>query len=365
MPKIKSKKKSPRVLQETRKSSNKLQFPPHFVIIAFALLVSLFLAANIQTTQNLTASAKLSVLGDDEDRDEDKQEENKEDENEKEEEQDNTRGSSGSLKSGSSNIFRTQSASPKPTSSSLTNSVISPTGVEDDDIDDDDEDEDEQETELVTADGQKIKTKVKNGVTTEIEIRRGELKLKYKFEDGKLVLKVENETGEEVELEDDELEELEDEAENELEEEDLAIQSVEGNALAVTKNQVAAITDFPLSIDVGTNQLILSTPEGPRVVTVLPDQAVQNLLATGIINRVETPNTDTATQLGAFTGVVKLEIRNNDIVYKVNGVKTHRMLGFIPISTDTTAFVSANSGTVVEQQRSVLANVVDFLSPGL
>ncbi len=378
MPKNKQKHKNRNAFQKRKSSAssalNTFRFSRPVIIIAAVSLLTLLAAANIQTTRNLTANAQASVLGDNEDKDEGKQKEEKKEESKSgsskeeriQEEQRDNRGSSGSQKSGSSNVFKTQSVSPKPTSSnSLVPSSIEVSPTDIDEVDNEDEDENEQETELVTADGQKIKTKVKNGVTTKIEIERGELKLKYKLENGRLVLKVENETGEELDIDENELQELEDETENELQQQGVAIAPVEGNTVAVTKNQVAAVTDFPLSIDVGTNQLILTTPEGPRVVTILPDQAVQNLLATGIINRVETQPTDstTQTQLGAFTGVVKLEIRNNDIVYKVNGVKTHRMLGFIPVNTDTTAFVSANSGTVVAQQRSVLANVVDFLSP--
>lgn len=319
---------------------NRFRFFHPVVIITAVSFLTLLALANIQTTQNLTANVQGSVLGKDKNNDEGgSKEEKKEEEKKEEKKQEEQRENRGSPSS----------------------TEVSPTDI--DEVNN--EDENEQKTELITADGQKIKTKVENGVTTKIEIRRGELKLKYKLEDGRFVLKVENETGEEVDLDENELQELEDQTENELGQQGVAIAPVEGNTVAVTKNQVAATTDFPLSIDVGTNQLILTTPDGPRVVTVLPDQAVQNLLTTGIINRVEPQTADTTvqTQLGAFTGVVKLEIRNNDIVYKVNGVKTHRMLGFIPVNTGTTAFVSANSGTVVAQQRSLLANVVDFLSP--
>lgn len=222
-----------------------------------------------------------------------------------------------------------------------------------------------RETEIETADGQKIKTKIEKDGTTKIEIENGTVKLKYKIENGQLVLKVEDESGEEVEIEDDELEELEDMVEDELADDDIQLTPTADNQLAVTKNQVAALTNFPLSINVETKELIVTTPAGQKIVTVLPDEAVANLLATGIINRVETAPADATTQgqLGALTGVVKLEIRNNKVVYKVRGTKIHRMLGFIPIDTQTTAFVSADSGTVVAQQRSVLASVVDFLSP--
>ena len=222
-----------------------------------------------------------------------------------------------------------------------------------------------RETEIETADGQKIKTKIEKDGTTKIEIENGTVKLKYRVENGQLVLKAENEKGEEVEIEDDELEELENDVEDELGDDDVKLVLTADSRLAVTQNQVAAVTDFPLSINVETKELIVTTPAGQKIVTVLPDVAIKNLLATGIINKVETLAVDATTQgqLGALTGVVKLEIRDDKVVYKVRGTKIHRMLGFIPIDTQTTAFVSADNGAVVAQQRSLLANIVDFLSP--
>ena len=153
--------------------------------------------------------------------------------------------------------------------------------------------------------------------------------------------------------------------EDELEDDDVRLVPTGDNQLAVTRNQVAALTSFPLSINVETKELIVTTPDGQIIVTILPDEAVRNLLATGIINKIETPSVDATTQgqLGALTGVVRLETRNNDIVYKVKGVKIHKILGFIPVDTNATAFISANNGALVARQRSILASVADLLSP--
>lgn len=219
------------------------------------------------------------------------------------------------------------------------------------------------ETEIETLDGQKIKTKVEDDGTTKVEIEHGQLKLKYVVENGQLRLQAENEQGEEVELEDDELDELENELEDKLAEDDIKIATSSGKPV-LAKNGVAALTDFPLSIDVGTNQLIVTTPAGQKVVTVLPDQAVQNLLATNIINKVEQSVDPSLTQeLGSLSGVVKLEIRNNEVVYKVKGIKTHKVLGFIPVDISTTVFVSTQTGDMVAQEQSLFANVIDLLSP--
>ena len=158
---------------------------------------------------------------------------------------------------------------------------------------------------------------------------------------------------------------MENEVEDELGDDDIRLIPTTDNQLALTQNQIAALTDFPLSINVETKELIITTSTGQKVVTVLPDDAVRNLLATGIINSVETPPADIATQdqLGTLTGVVEIETHDNEIVYKIKGKKTHLMLGIIPVTTPVTAFVSTDTGLTVAKQQSILTNVIDFLSP--
>lgn len=372
MPKVKSRSKK----QKSLPALGKLTTVHPLIIISIVSVLLLVVSANVQTTQFFTANSQQSVLGDDEDggsddqkedQDEDKsgnsdgvgkEEEKKNEERKKEEKKKQIEIQKNMQEAQSTKTFKSKSGAPNPS-----RIFISPID-EDENETEDVSIEDEQETEIETADGLKIKTKIKDGVTTKIEIERGELKLKYKLENGQLVLKVENEDGEEIDLDEDELSELEDETETELEDEGIEVEPLSEDTVAFTKNQFSAITEFPLSVDIGTNLLILSTPEGQRIVTVLPDQAVQNLLATGIINSIDT-STDAQVldKLGSSNGIVKLELKNKDIVYRIKGTKEHKVLGFLPVNSPTTAFVSANSGVVVAQERSVLTSFVDFLSP--
>lgn len=219
------------------------------------------------------------------------------------------------------------------------------------------------ETEIETPDGQKIKTKVEDDGTTKVEIEQGKLKLKYKFENGQIKLRAENEQGKEVEVENEELDEMGNEAEEELEKKGIKIATGSGKPV-LAKNNVAALTDFPLSIDVATNKLIVTTPAGQKVVTILPDQAIQNLLDTNIISRVDSSSDPALTdELGQLSGVVKLEIKNEKIVYKVKGTKSHRLLGFIPVNASTTVFVSAETGETIETEQPFITSIIDLLSP--
>ncbi len=350
-------------------------FRQRFIISSLAVLVLLF-GTQVPITQNYN-SAQQSVLGDEEKKEEkqeekreekkeenkgskSKQEEQKKTEERKQEEQKKeTEKPANTVKSNSVKSSGTPTTSKEV--SQTKNETITPDGRKT-------KTEfkgNKQETEIETADGQKIKTKIEDDGSTKIEIEQGELKLKYKSENGQIVRKVEDENGKEVEMEDDELNELEEAVENELEDDDITLGPTADNKLSVTKNQVTAVTDFPLSIDVTTKQLIVTTPQGQKSVAILPDQAVQNLLATGIVNAIDTQNTGTATQdeLGTFDGTVRLEIRNNEVIYKIDGEKTHSLLGFIPVTSPVTVFVSADTGLTVAKQQTFLVAVIDFLSP--
>ena len=158
------------------------------------------------------------------------------------------------------------------------------------------------------------------------------------------------------------MEEVENEIEDELEDEGIEISTDSGKPMVI-KNQVAASTEFPLSIDVGTNQLIITTPDGQKVVTVLPDQAVQNLLATGIINSVnliQASNIPTTSTLGPVESTVQLRVRNSEPVYEIEGTKIFRLFAFIPVSQPVKAIVSAQTGELVTKQQSFLTNVIDL-----
>lgn len=379
MPKKKKKTKN-------RNSSQKKLTPRSFfffqrwIKIGVVSVIFLVILANVQTTQSLIAGTQTAVLGDDEKKTEEKKEENKGSENKQEEKkQEEQKKSEERQQEGQKKQQEQQKEAAKTTTNTGGSSsdssgnksgrspeliktkteTVSPSGLK---MKTESEGK-KQETEIETADGQKIKTKIEDDGTTKIEIENGSLKLKYKIENGQVVLKAENEQGEEVELADNQLDELENAVGEELNDDDIKVAPTTDNKLVVRKNNIAAVTDFPLSIDVETKQLIVTTPAGQKIVTILPDQAVQNLLATGIVTTVEKQSESIQDPVGTFDGVVKLEIRNDKVVYKVNGTKTHKMFGFIPVTTPVTAFVSADSGTPVAKQQSILTNIVDFLSP--
>ncbi|OGE28090.1 hypothetical protein A2867_01275 [Candidatus Daviesbacteria bacterium RIFCSPHIGHO2_01_FULL_40_11] len=165
-----------------------------------------------------------------------------------------------------------------------------------------------------------------------------------------------------------------------------------------------AISKFPLRIDLATNQLIMTKNGVERVLTVLPAQAVQNMLrahlkkglgpkffrdaspsalpsttpagtpsasatpsaepgATPSASPTEEPISTESAELTVLEDQITLEESDGQIVYKIPSKKHLRVFGLIPITTNLTGFVSADTGVLIREQQSLLARILDLLSP--
>ncbi|MBI5044422.1 MAG: hypothetical protein HZC02_00670 [Candidatus Levybacteria bacterium] len=217
-----------------------------------------------------------------------------------------------------------------------------------------------QEVEIETSDGQKIKTKTEDDGTTKVELEHGELKIRYKIINGEIVKKVEDDNGDEVELEDDQLNELEDEVEQELEDQGIELSSRSGRP-SFKHNNVAALTEFPLSVDVGTNELLVTTSNGVKTIAILPDEALKTIMTQKIVTFFDSENSGTPEDDGEAS--VALKVINDKPVYVVSGSKEYKLFALLPVSQKVKAVVSAETGQVVGVEKSFVTNVIDLLSP--
>lgn len=189
----------------------------------------------------------------------------------------------------------------------------------------------------------------------------------------------------------------------ELEEEDEATPSG-GDDEGEVVQELRAISKFPLRIDLATNQLIMTKNGVERVLTVLPAHAVQNMLrahlkkglgpkffrsatpsalpsttpsgtpsasaspsaepsATPSASPTEEPIATESAELTVLEDQISLEEANGQVVYKIPAKKHLRVFGFIPVSTNLVGFVSADTGALIREQQSLLARILDLLSP--
>lgn len=209
-------------------------------------------------------------------------------------------------------------------------------------------------TEIRFSETERIRTETKDE-GTRVDVTSGGVKVRYEIQNGRVIVKAENEDGEEV-------------PENEIADvvervgqNDIKVATAQGEIL-VSRNNVGALSTFPVQVDLNTNELIITTPAGTKTVAVLPDQAIQNLLAANVISRVN-PALLTSSGITSVSDVITLGERNGVPIYEINGLNDHRLLGFIPVSLPTTVTVSAETGEVLSQQQSPVAGIVDFLSP--
>lgn len=217
-------------------------------------------------------------------------------------------------------------------------------------------DKDESRTTTEVRETGEVRTEVRNGAgeriefrsrpgETRTEVRSGGVRVRLERKDGEMRLKAEREDGKEEELGNQEILKIRDrEDKNEIE---VEAGEKEGE-FVFRRGQVEAETKFPLSVNLATNELIVTTPAGERVVTVLPDQAVQNMLAANVIDQ---------------TGIITLGERQGLPVYEILGVKQRKLLGFIPVTIEQTAVVSAETGELVATEDvSLVEQVVSLLS---
>lgn len=215
------------------------------------------------------------------------------------------------------------------------------------------------ERDIRTQDGQRIRTKVEDDGTQKIEVEGRDYKLKYVFRDGRLRARAENEAGEEIDVPNEATAELEDLANSELEAEGIRIdRSVDRPG--IIRNGFKAHSKLPISINPLTNNLVINTPEGDKDVAVLPDQAIANLLDTGVVTELD-ESTEAGEESG-LNGSAEIVERNNKLVYKIKGTRRHKVFGFIPFNQPVTAYVSTEDGSPIEKEQSIFANVIDAIS---
>jgi hypothetical protein len=183
------------------------------------------------------------------------------------------------------------------------------------------------------------------------------------------------------------------------------------NASLVIRNKLAAQTNFPLKVNLDTNELIVTTPKGEKSVTVLPDKAVFNMLAANVLDQLGgkgglqwmadqitptstpsgnltptstpsatttiTPNptstvsgevTETPIQQEDLSGEdeessVKLVLdEDGNLVYEIDGIKVEKFLGIFKVNVNRVVIVSAETGELIKVKHNLGNKILDLLS---
>ncbi len=266
---------------------------------------------------------------------------------------------SGDNQTGDNNVQNTNDSSPHPSSSDSPNKVSA-----------ENQKTDSQQLNAAINNevqnmGKETQNQLQEKTNTELQVKNNQMELNSQQEGTQLQIKTENDgsvsihakkaDGTEVQMQTDTLSKI-----NEaLQENDIQIGTTSANGFEITNKDTRAKTDFPINVNLATNTLSVDTPAGQKNLTVLPNQAVQNLLNQKIIDKVTQTSTSTN---GAQLQLVQLRLYANNPVFQVNGTDNKKLLGFIPVSVQKTALVSAETGQLVTTNENLINQILDLLS---
>lgn len=256
--------------------------------------------------------------------------------------------------------------------------------------------------------GQLRRLEVGSSKSLEVRTRQGKMLVTLDDEDN------EEQGGEEIELEEGE----EIEVEESTGSGNLKIRNQEDKIL-IMKNKLLAQTHFPLMVNLETNELIVTTPKGSKVVTILPDAAVAHMLAANVLDQLggkggflwleymkqfatptpeatasaspEASPEETATPEATASAepsptestqptevpteepspsptsqeelpITLTQLSDGTLVYEIKGIKQKKLLWVYQVDVPRTAIVSAETGELIGIRRTFGATLLDVFS---
>jgi hypothetical protein len=127
-------------------------------------------------------------------------------------------------------------------------------------------------------------------------------------------------------------------------------------------NGIAAKVGTPLSFNLETNEMTVTTPNGTKVVAILPDAALQQARLGAMIEVADIPTATDSADVNVEESPITLMDYQNSPTYAVKGKAKKNLFGFIPVELDKTVYVSAVSGNVVDTYQSPFDRFLDLVS---
>ena len=197
----------------------------------------------------------------------------------------------------------------------------------------------------------------KEGAKGELQLETPNMHIHMKKEDnGTIKLTAITENGQKIPLQDSAISEINDA----LSEKDIHVGTGSANQLVIQSGNTQAETQLPVTLDPNTKTLAVTTPQGTKDLTVLPNQAVNSLLHQDILSHIA--STTTTASMGAVLNATQLTEINNQPAYQIQGVLTRNLFGLFPIAFTKTVFVSAQNGQVLQIQQPIVDQLLQALS---
>ncbi len=121
--------------------------------------------------------------------------------------------------------------------------------------------------------------------------------------------------------------------------------------LEINANNVIAKSSMGLSVDPLSGILTVDTPSGPQKVTIMPDEAL------GIVVELKALNTK-----GVVEPSILLVSEQGALIYRVSGERVEKLLGLFPLAIQKQILISADTGSVIKVELSLVAQVLSLLT---
>lgn len=130
----------------------------------------------------------------------------------------------------------------------------------------------------------------------------------------------------------------------------VSITSKRANELTISQGEAKVSTNLPLQIDTTSHTISVAlTPDQPTRVSVLPSEATQGIINSGLLNK---------SSLGNAT--VTLSQDGSGVNYTASGVRSGKLFGLVGLSSPVQVKLSAQSGRVVQTSQSLLFQTLGF-----
>lgn len=120
--------------------------------------------------------------------------------------------------------------------------------------------------------------------------------------------------------------------------------------LEINANNVVAQSSMALSVDPLSGILIVETPGGPQKVSIMPDEAL------GIVLELKALNN------GVPEPSILLVSESGNLMYRIAGMKMEKFLGLLPIAVQKQILVSADTGSIIKIELSLISRILSFFT---
>ncbi len=128
------------------------------------------------------------------------------------------------------------------------------------------------------------------------------------------------------------------------------ISLTEDNKFSIVQDGITVVTDFPITINAQKGEISVMTSSGYKFLAILPKEAVETLLRTKIISKIN-DNEELTLSEGEY----------GELVYEVTGVKVVDFLKVLTFDVPVKGMVSVASGAIYSVEQPVWLKVFGFL----